>query len=104
MALRRCHTGNAPRSSSVNQALLPGRSASRTSVVEGFLSQLYLAVRAEKIVWLLPIPGPAPARQSGAPPTPPECPQSFRLILRGVVALLASSTRVKRVFQEQARL
>ena len=112
VAKRRCHTGNAPRSSSVNQ-LLPAAVSSRQGGVAGvgyFSRSRFTQYSATKSRG----GGPAPYRsprarrvEAGPPPPPPAWPAHnllFGTQRRRREKMRLSDAFVKRVFQEQAHL
>ena len=94
VALRRCHTGNAPRSSSVNQLCLPPAASRRRedlSSRKGTLQALRTCNARQKIAWRrsCPVEPASAAARSGAGPHPHLLPGLhiiFCLVLRGVVA------------------
>ena len=109
----RCHTGNAPRSSSVNQLCclaasprVPGR-CRRERIL---LQVSRYAIRAEKSRGGAPAPYRSPrARrvEAGPPPPPPAWPAHnllFDTQRRRRKKMRLSDAFVKRVFQEQAHL
>ena len=111
VAKRRCHTGNAPRSSSVNQlcclAASP-RVAGRCRRERILLQVSRYAIRAEKSRGGAPAPYRSPrARrvEAGPPPPPPAWPARnllFDTQRRRRKKMRLSDAFVKRVFQEQA--
>ena len=113
VAKRRCHTGNAPRSSSVNQlcclAASP-RVAGRCRRERILLQVSLYAIRAEKSRGGAPAPYRSPrARrvEAGPPPPPPAWPAHnllFGTQRRRREKMRLSDAFVKRVFQEQAHL
>ena len=113
VALRRCHTGNAPRSSSVNQLLLPGRLASRRRKVSSLNDTspgLTLCNTRRKLRGGGPAPYRSPrARRVEAGPSPPPPAWPAHNLLFGTQRrrrekMRLSDAFVKRVFQEQAHL
>ena len=108
VALRRCHTGNAPRSSSVNQLCCLAASPRVAGIVKGYFSRSHFMQYAPKNRVAALLPRTVTVRgtrvEAGPPPPPPAWPAHN--LLFGTQRRRREKIRldafVKRVFQEQA--